>query len=78
MSMSFQLLLGDANVLLFAELVSLHEIIPIDHLITDRTVRLVLDPAAALGMEQMEGHSLRDHGRIESDGNRHQPERDRA
>src|SRR6266852_6065859 len=73
-----QLVVGDANVLLLAELVSLHEIIPVDHLITDRTVRLVLDPAAALGMEQMEGHLLRDHGGIEPDGNRHQPERDRA
>src|SRR6266849_9602036 len=58
-----------------AELVALDQIAPLYHLIADGTVRLVLDAIAALGVEEMECHPLRDGGGIKPDGNRHQSER---
>src|SRR5262249_1849949 len=71
-----QLLVGEAHVLVLRDLVSLHEIAPLHHLVADGTVVLVPDAVAALHVKQVERRALRRGRRVHPDRNRDQPERD--
>src|SRR6185369_16799034 len=73
-----QLLVAHAHVLLLGELVPARQLGALDRLVALGTERLLLDARAAHGVELVEGHVAGRGRRVEADGNRHQPEGDRA
>src|SRR3990170_3118058 len=73
----FQLLVGDAHVLVLGELVAADERRALHDRVAGRAERLLADARAARGVEQVEGHAPGGRGRVEPDRDRDQPERDR-
>jgi hypothetical protein len=65
---------GHAHVQLFREFVALHQLAPIDDLVADGAEGLVLDPAAALAMEEVKRHPFGDRRGKELDQDGDQPE----
>src|SRR3989338_8910253 len=73
----FQLLVGDAHVLVLRELVAADERRALDDRVAGRAEGLLADARAARGVQQVEGHAPGGRGRVEPDRDRDQPERDR-
>jgi len=70
------LLVREADVLVLGELVPLHDLAPVHHLVVHRAEHLLAEAVAALGVELVEADPARGGGGVELDGYGNEPERD--
>ncbi len=73
----FQLLVREGDVAVLLELVALHELAALDHLVVVRAVELLLDARAAGRVQQVERELLGVGRHEDADRDRHEPEAER-
>src|SRR5205807_1493361 len=73
---ALELLVGDGDELAFADLIAPHDVLPVNDLIVEGTVPLVLDRRLALAVEETEAHILLLRGGVQFDRERDEAEAD--